>query len=80
MNKATAGVAVFGVLALIIAVYAIVIGIGAFVLTWGWNLVVPSTFGGPTLDFGAAFALLVVFAVIRTFLFGSGVSVSRQQK
>lgn len=72
MNKATAGVV--GVIALIVVVYvvvyAVVIGIGAAILTWGWNLVVPSVFGGPTLDFGAAYALLVVFAVIRTFLFG----------
>lgn len=70
-GKGTAAVAVVGVIALIVAVYAVVIAIGAAVLSWGWNLVVPVTFGGPTLDFGAAYALLVVFAVVRSFLFGS---------
>ena len=79
MNKATAGVAVVGVIALIVVVYAVVIGIGAAILTWGWNLVVPSVFGGPTLDFGAAYALLVVFAVIRTFLFGGGTIIRRSE-
>lgn len=62
--------AVAGLFALVVAVWAVVLGIGALILTWAWNLVVPSTFGGPTLDFGAAYALLIVFAVIRTFLFG----------
>lgn len=65
-----AALAIAGVFALVIAVYAVVLGIGAFILTWAWNLVIPSTFGGPELNFGAAFALLVVFAVLRTFLFG----------
>lgn len=69
-GKGTAAVAVVGVFALIIAVYAVVLALGAAILSWGWNLVVPTTFGGPTLDFGAAYALLVVFAVIRSFLFG----------
>lgn len=64
-------------IALVIALYAIVLAIGAAILSWGWNLVVPSTFGGPTLDFGAAFALLVVFAVLRAFLFGGGVRVNK---
>ncbi len=64
-------------IALVIAIYAIVLAIGAAILSWGWNLVVPSTFGGPTLDFGAAFALLVVLAIIRAFLFGGGVSVNK---
>jgi disulfide bond formation protein DsbB len=64
-------------IAVVIAIYALVLGIGAAILSWGWNLVVPATFGGPTLDFGAAFALLVVLAVIRAFLFGSGVNVNK---
>lgn len=55
----------------VLALYGIVIGIGAFVLSWAWNLVIPSTFNGPVLDFGAAFALIVIIVVIRGF-FGGG--------
>lgn len=75
-TKGTAAVAIVGVFALIFALYVLVISVGALVLSWGWNLVVPSTFGGPTLDFGGAFALLTVVAVIRSFLFG-GITVSK---
>lgn len=61
---------VLGAVAVVIALYAIVLGIGAFILTWAWGLVMVPVFGLPALDFGAAFALLVVLAVIRAFLFG----------
>lgn len=64
------GLAAIGIFALIIGLWLGIIALFAAVLSWAWNLVVPSTFGGPTLDFGAAFALLIVFMVIRTFLFG----------
>jgi hypothetical protein len=47
-----------------------VFGVGSLAFMWSWNLVIPSTFGGPTLDFGAAFALLVVLTVFRVFLMG----------
>lgn len=63
---------IFGVGALIIALYAAIIAIGAAVLSWAWNLVVPPVFGGPVLEFAPAAALIVVFIVIRNFLFGGG--------
>lgn len=68
---ALGGVGVLVVI-VILAVYAAVVAIGAAVLSWAWNLVVPSTFGGPTLEFLPAVALIVVFIVIRNFLFGGG--------
>lgn len=73
-TSASAGMgclAVTGFIALIVALWAAITAVTAFVLAWAWNLVVPTTFNGPTLDFGAAFALLIVFMVIRAFLFGS---------
>lgn len=56
----------------ILAIYALVVAIGAAVLSWAWNLVVPSTFNGPTLEFFPAVALIVVFIVIRSFLLDGG--------
>lgn len=71
-TKSYTGLAALGIIALIIAVWAAVLAVGALVLSWAWNLVVPSTFNGPTLDFGAAYALLIVFVILRSFLFGGG--------
>ena len=63
--------AVVGIIALVIGLWAAITAITAAVLSWAWNLVVPSTFGGPTLDFGAAFALVLVVSIIGRLLFGS---------
>lgn len=71
-TKSYTGLAALGIIALIIAVWAAVLAVGALILSWAWNLVVPSTFNGPTLDFGAAYALLIVFVILRSFLFGGG--------
>lgn len=62
--------------AFLIAIYAVIIAISAAVLSWAWNLVVPETFGGPTLEFVPAAALIIVFLVIRNILFGGGSSKS----
>jgi hypothetical protein len=56
--------------AVIVAATFVVFGVGSLAFMWSWNLVIPSTFGGPTLDFGAAFALLIVLSVFRVFLMG----------
>ena len=64
-------------IAAVAAVLALWLGILAtlaFILTWAWNLVVPTTFGGPVLDFGAAFALVVVLSIIGNFFRGGGFS------
>jgi len=62
--------AITGLIALVVAVWAAITALTAFVLAWAWNLVVPSTFGGPTLDFGAAFALVLVVSILGRLLFG----------
>lgn len=62
--------AVVGVIAVIVALWAAITAVTALILAWAWNLVVPSTFGGPTLDFGAAFALVLVVSILGRLLFG----------
>lgn len=62
--------AVIGVIALVVGVLLAWTAVIALVLSWAWNLVVPSVFGGPTLDFGAAFALVFVLNIIGRLLFG----------
>jgi hypothetical protein len=64
MGKALGAIAVVIGLAL-----AILTGI-AFVFSIAWNAVVPSTFGGPELTFGASFALIIVISIIGSLLFG----------
>ena len=53
-----------------VGLFLVITGVIALILTWAWNLVVPTTFGGPTLDFGAAFALVIVLSIIGRLLFG----------
>jgi hypothetical protein len=59
-------------IAAVVALWLGILAVLAFILTWAWNLVVPTTFGGPVLDFGAAFALVVVLSVIGNFFRGGG--------
>lgn len=62
--------ALTGVIAILIAVWAAWVAVISLVFMWAWNLVVPAVFGGPTLDFGAAFALMLVTSIIGRLLFG----------
>ena len=56
-------VGVAAVVLIVVAVF-LLIGLQALILSWAWGLVIPSVFGGPTLDIGAAFALMIVLYVI----------------
>lgn len=47
----------------IIAYFAIV----SFVFQWLWNLVVPSLFNGPVLDYGQALAIVGLLSIISGF-------------
>lgn len=70
---------VVGAIAVALAIFLVWTGVIALILTWAWNLVVPSVFGGPVLDFGAAFALVVVLSIIGRLLFGGRSSVTVQK-
>jgi len=76
LGGAGCGVAILfiaGVIALMLAWTAFI----AFILLVAWNAVVPSVFGGPTLDYGAAFALVFVLNIIGRLIFGSWSSASK---
>lgn len=70
---------IVGAIAVAIGIFLLWTGLIALVLTWAWNLVVPSIFGGPVLDFGAAFALVVVLSIVGRLLFGGRSSVTVQK-
>ena len=59
--------AVGGVIALLLVWTAVI----SLVFLVAWNAVVPSVFGGPTLDFWSAFALVFVLNIIGRLLFGT---------
>ena len=59
------GVTTAGACAVMLAAIAVVFLIGPFVLMLAWNLVVPSVFGGPTIDIWQALGLSILVSVIR---------------
>lgn len=58
-------------IAVVVLVFLGIVAVEAAILSWAWNLVVPSTFNGPFLDFGAAFALVLVVSILGRLLFGA---------
>lgn len=56
----------FGCLA-IIAIIIAWLGLAALILTWAWNVLVPTTFNGPHLDYGAAFAAVIILSLVGGF-------------
>lgn len=59
-----------GMVALIIALYAVFIAVLAAIVSWAWNLVVPTLVAGaPLLTFPMAFALIVLIVILKAVLF-----------
>jgi len=47
-----------------VAIAALLIFLFAFPVMWLWNMLVPSTFGGPTLGFWQTFGFMIMIRLI----------------
>lgn len=67
MSKSNAGVgclAAVGAIALVIALWLVIVGLSALVLMFAWNLVLPALFGWPVLTYPMAFGLSLLIGII----------------
>jgi hypothetical protein len=63
-NNDLTGAPAAGACALIAIVLIASLLIGPFILMVLWNLVVPSVFGGPVIDFPQAFGLSLLLSIV----------------
>ena len=53
---------------LVLALMLLFVVLGALVLMVAWNIVVPSVFGGPSIDLPQAIGLSILLGIIRSLL------------
>jgi hypothetical protein len=65
-NSETKEVIKFGMLGCLFLIGLVVLGIalGSLLLMVAWNFVVPSVFGGPTLQYHEAFGLMLLLSIV----------------
>ena len=65
-----------GIFMLLIALYVVILGIGAFIFLIAYNFVMPSVFNWPTLDYVQALFLWILIG-ITVSLFRSSVTINK---